>query len=58
MRIANRYEAIKTAVDVFVDRLVAERNRDEDPPSFWYVVIPEFIYELGRPRSVVPPANE
>jgi hypothetical protein len=53
MRIANRYKAIKTAVDIFVDRLLVERNRDEDPPSFRYVVIPEFIYDLGRPRSVV-----
>ncbi|TAM46997.1 MAG: hypothetical protein EPN55_03500 [Gammaproteobacteria bacterium] len=53
MHIANRHEAIKTVVDVFVDRLVADRKRDEDPPSFWYVVIPEFIYELGRPQSTV-----
>ena len=57
MRITNRNEAIKTAVDVFVDRLVADRKRDEDPPSFWYVVIPEFIYDLGRPLSTVPVAD-
>jgi hypothetical protein len=57
MRITNRHEAIKTAVDVFVDRLVADRKRDEDPPNFWYVVIPEFIYELGRPQSTVAPAD-
>ena len=57
MRIANRHEAIKTAVDVFVDRLVADRKRDEDPPHFWYVVIPEFIYELGRPQSTVAVAD-
>jgi hypothetical protein len=57
MHITNRYEAIKTAVDVFVDRLVADRKRDEDPPDFWYVVIPEFIYELGRPRSTVPASD-
>jgi len=54
MRVTNRYEAIKTTVDIFVNRLVADRKRDEDPPDFWYVVIPEFIYELGRPRSTVP----
>ena len=54
MHLANRHEAIKAAVDIFVDRLVADRKRDEDPPNFWYVVIPEFIYELGRPRSTVP----
>lgn len=57
MRIANRHEAVKTAVDIFVERLVADRKRDEDPPSFWYVVIPEFIYELGRPRSTVAVAD-
>lgn len=53
IRIANRHEAIKAAVDVFVERLVAEKKRDEDPPSFWYVVVPEFVYELGRPMSSV-----
>jgi hypothetical protein len=57
MHITNRHEAIKAVVDVFVGRLVAERKRDEDPPSFWYVVVPEFIYELGRPKSSVPLAD-
>lgn len=54
LNIKNRHEAIKTTVDIFVDRLVAHQNRDEDPPSFWYVVIPEFIYKLGRPESKIP----
>lgn len=53
IRIANRHEAIKAAVDVFVERLIAHKQRDEDPPRFWYVVVPEFIYELGRPMSNV-----
>lgn len=53
IHIANRYEAIKSVVDVYVERLIASKRRDEDPPAFWYVVIPEFIYELGRPQSVV-----
>lgn len=54
IHIANRHEAIKSVVDAYVERLVADKRRDEDPPAFWYVVIPEFIYELGRPQSVVP----
>ncbi|NMG32860.1 hypothetical protein GRF61_00150 [Azoarcus sp. TTM-91] len=54
IHIANRHEAIKAVVDVYVERLIDVQRRDEDPPSFWYVVIPEFIYELGRPQSVVP----
>jgi hypothetical protein len=57
INIKNRHEAIKAVVGIFVDRLIAARKRDEDPPSFWYVVIPEFIYELGRPKSVVPVAD-
>lgn len=54
LHIGNRHEAIKLAVDMFVSRLIADKNRQEDPPSFWYVVIPEFVYELGRPLSSVP----
>lgn len=52
--IKNRHEAVKSAVDVFVERLITQHKRDEDPPSFWYVVIPEFIYKLGRPESTIP----
>ncbi len=57
LRLQNRHEAIKSTVDAFVDRLVIDRNRDEDPPSFWYVVIPDFIFDLGRPQSKVPLAD-
>lgn len=55
--IGNRYEAIKELVDTYVDRLTAEAKRLEDPPQFWYVVIPEFVYELGRPQSTVSKAD-
>lgn len=57
MHIGNRHEAIKLAVDVYVDRLISEQKRSEDPPAFWYVVVPEFVYELGRPQSSVPRAE-
>lgn len=54
IRIQNRHEAIHGCVDLFVSRLEQEENRLEAPPSFWFVVIPEIIYELGRPQSRVP----
>lgn len=57
MHITNRHEAIKSVVDLFVERLIAEQKRSEDPPTFWYVVVPEFVYELGRPQSSVPKAQ-
>ena len=54
LRIANRNEAIKAAVDLYVTPLIAAAARMEDPPTFWFVVIPEEVYELGRPLSKVP----
>jgi hypothetical protein len=54
LRLANRHEAIHHAVDLYVSRLIREHNRLENPPAFWFVVIPEVVYELGRPNSVVP----
>ena len=57
LRIGNRHEAIKSAVGMYVDRLVAAQNRLENPPSFWFVVIPEEVYALGRPQSRVARAD-
>jgi hypothetical protein len=57
IRIQNRHEAIHGCVNLFVSRLEHEDNRLEDPPSFWFIVIPEIVYELGRPQSRVPRAE-
>lgn len=54
LRISNRNEAIKAAVDLYVNALISQCDRMEDPPSFWFVVIPEDVYDLGRPLSKVP----
>jgi hypothetical protein len=54
LRIDNRYEAVKSTVDLYVKELVAEYARIESPPEFWFVVIPEEIYRLGRANSTVP----
>ena len=53
LHIANRNEAVKAAVDMYVDPLIAAASRVEYPPTFWFVVIPEEVYELGRPLSKV-----
>lgn len=57
LRIGNRHEAVKLAVNIYVDRLVEAQNRMENPPAFWFVVIPEDVYKLGRPLSRVPAAE-
>lgn len=53
LRLANRHEAVRSTVDLFVTRLVGENNRLENPPAVWFVIIPEAVYELGRPKSSV-----
>ena len=58
LRIRNRHEAIKSAVGMYVERLTAAQDRLEFPPSFWFVVIPEEVYALGRPLSRVPKTKQ
>ena len=57
LKIRNRHEAVKSAVSMYVDRLVAAQDRLENPPSFWFVVIPEEVYALGRPQSRISKAD-
>jgi|ERR1700680_1498806 len=57
LRLENRHEAVHETVDLFVSRLIAENNRMESPPALWFVVVPEIVYRLGRPRSVVRKAD-
>ncbi len=57
LRINNRHEAIKETVDIFVSRLIDENNRLEHPPNFWFVIIPDEVYDLGRPQSRVDPSE-
>lgn len=54
LKIDNRHEAVRGAVDLYVTRLIAEADRTENPPAFWFVIIPEIVYTLGRPKSSVP----
>ena len=53
LRVTNRHEAIRNTVTMYVERIVAECDRVEHPPAFWFVVIPEAVYKLGRPQSSV-----
>jgi hypothetical protein len=54
IRIADRHVAIYETVSLFAQP-IQERYREDDLPiDIWYVVIPEEVYQLGRPRSRVP----
>lgn len=53
LRLTNRHEAIKTAVDLYVNPLISFSTTEEAEPDFWFVVIPEIVFKLGRPTSRV-----
>lgn len=52
--IADRHQAIYKTVDVFADPIRRYLAQEEAPVDVWFVIIPERIYEHGRPKSVVP----
>lgn len=55
LQIENRHEAVKTVVDLFVARIVEEHRRFENPPRFWFVIVPEEVHKYARPNSPRPP---
>lgn len=50
----HRREAVTKTVDLFVDAILTHVRRDEKRPPFWFVVVPDDVYEYGRPNSTVP----
>lgn len=49
-----RHEAVTKTVDLFVEVILTHLRRDEKRPPFWFVVVPDDVYEYGRPNSAVP----
>ncbi len=49
-----RHEAVTKTADLFVEAILTHVRRDEKRPPFWFVVVPDDVYEYGRPNSAVP----
>jgi phage terminase large subunit-like protein len=56
IRRRNRREAVYEAVGLFADAIVQYLERDELRPDFWFVVIDEEVWKLGRPEQSVSAA--
>ena len=52
--ISDRHQAIYKVVNVFADPIRRYLAQEEALVDVWFVVIPDRIYEFGRPQSVVP----
>lgn len=57
IRRANRHEAVFECVGIYEKAISQYLQREEAHPDFWFVVIPEEVYKLGRPEQVVPLAE-
>lgn len=58
IRLTNRHEAIKRTVEIY-SNAIEEYLREEGDvtPDFWYIVIPDDVFQWGRPQKA-PPLQE
>lgn len=56
IRMRDRYQAVYKSVDLIVDKIIASTIDEDINVDIWYVVIPDEVYQYGRPRSRVPKA--
>ncbi len=56
VRVDDRHQRVYQTVTAYADRLVDTLRNEEVTPDLWFVVVPDFIYELCRPQSNVAAA--
>ena len=57
LRHADGHQRIYNTVSLYQSRIARYVDEEDFPVSLWFVVIPETIYERGRPKSQVPLAE-
>jgi hypothetical protein len=50
----NRYDAVRTTVELFENAILDHLRSDERRPDVWLVVVPEVVHRYGRPQVGVP----
>jgi hypothetical protein len=50
----DKYKRIFGTVELFATKLIDAKVTEEGRPDLWFVVIPDEVYKLCRPESVVP----
>jgi len=56
IRIKDRHQAVYDAVDMYVSGIQKALNEDDPQVDIWFIVIPDDVYQYGRPNSKVPTA--
>ena len=52
------YQRVHNLADLYAKALLRYSYSEEEPVTFWIVVIPDDIYRFGRPKSKIPRSNE
>jgi hypothetical protein len=56
IQIKDRYQAIHNTVSLYEDKIRKYLIEQDSHVDLWFVVIPEEVYQYGRPQSKVPTA--
>jgi len=58
LKYTDSHQRVHNWVNLYVNPLVAYTEKEEMPVDVWFVVIPESIYQFGRPNSKIPKSDE
>ena len=50
IRKTNRYDAVRSTVQLFENAILDHLRADERRPDVWLVVVPESVFRYGRPQ--------
>jgi hypothetical protein len=53
LKYSDSHQRVYRLVDSYTSRLLSFSDREEAPVAVWFIIIPEDVYTLGRPKSHV-----
>ena len=54
IRLSDRYHAVYEAAGLFSDTISAHCREEDRQPDLWFAIVPDEVFEYGRPQSSVP----
>lgn len=52
------YQRVHNLCSLYTDKLLSYQKEEETPVSVWFVVIPDSIFDFGKPRSHIPASTD
>ena len=58
LKYKDSHQRVHNWVNLYVDRLIAYTDREEMPVDVWIVIIPQCIFQYGRPNSKIQKGDD